>query len=478
FVVRKAKSSGLMGSSATEDFPAMQEIFMEFRAGRMIMEGKRVVPDPHKGLVRMGRDQIVFPEEAVFEKVTQASGRVYILKFNTDDRKFFFWMQEPNPEGDSQLCDLVNFYINRPLEFLGEEEPDASVPLQSSEDIADEDISSRAGNLVGSSMGTEVTSDVTSSGPVKLVDLQRILSNIGPAGEVEDPDAGETRREVTLSRLRGSRAFKAVGRLLEASRVQLKLCGDKTESDDGRRWLGVANMRSKQSKQLLHSTDRLPKGKHRSGKVAGDKRESDEGLRRQARVLRVSPETDEGRRGVQKADRFRRRLIQGRSSENTGLARLLETGEGLASVARDKGRRELPEADRYIDMTRLTKSFGLGDILKPDWIFPLLENIPLEERLVSYLPEGQWTSEELIDLLQSPPFRQQVDSFTYVLRTGQIDLTQFGIDPSKYKFTVLSFLEALEDSLPKMSEPEDSTQGEKDLIAETSNRGDPMDEGR
>ncbi|XP_058209346.1 26S proteasome regulatory subunit RPN13 isoform X2 [Rhododendron vialii] len=323
-----------MGSSATEAFPAMQEIFMEFRAGRMIMEGKRVVPDPHKGLVRMGRgeeglvhfqwldrtrnvvedDQIVFPEEAVFEKVTQASGRVYILKFNTDDRKFFFWMQEPNPEGDSQLCDLVNFYINRPLEFLGEEEPDASVPLQSSEDIADDDISSRAGNLVGSSMGTEVTSDVTSSGPVKLADLQRILSNIGPAGEVEDPDAG----------------------------------------------------------------------------------------------------------------------------------------------------------------------FGLGDILKPDWIFPLLENIPLEERLVSYLPEGQWTSEELIDLLQSPPFRQQVDSFTYVLRTGQIDLTQFGIDPSKYKFTVLSFLEALEDSVPKISEPEpeDSTQGEKDLIAETSNRGDPMDEGR
>lgn len=43
----------------------------------------------------------------------------------------------------------------------------------------------RAGNLVGSSMGTEVTSDVTSSGPVKLADLQRILSNIGPAGATQ-----------------------------------------------------------------------------------------------------------------------------------------------------------------------------------------------------------------------------------------------------------------------------------------------------
>ncbi|KAG5536474.1 hypothetical protein RHGRI_024039 [Rhododendron griersonianum] len=49
------------------------------------------------------------------------------------------------------------------------------------------------------------------------------------------------------------RVFKAVGRLLE-SRDLLKLCGDKTESDDGRQWLGVAN--KKQSKQLLHSTDR------------------------------------------------------------------------------------------------------------------------------------------------------------------------------------------------------------------------------
>lgn len=28
--------------------------------------------------------------------------------------------------------------------------------------------------------------------------------------------------------------------------------------------------------------------------------------------------------------------------------------------------------------------------------------------------QGQWNPEELLELLQSPPFRQQVDSFTYV----------------------------------------------------------------
>lgn len=320
-----------MGSSSTEAFPQMQEIMLEFRAGKMLFEGKRVVPDTRKGLVRIARgeeglvhfqwldrtknavedDQIVFPDEAVFEKVNQSSGRVYILKFNTDDRKFMFWMQEPNADGDSQLCSLANYHMNRPLEFLGEEEPDASVPLQVSEDMVEDDISSRAGNLVVPNFSADVTSEVSSSsGPVKLEDLQRILSNIGPADIAGDPDGG----------------------------------------------------------------------------------------------------------------------------------------------------------------------LGLGDILKPELIMPLIETLQLEEHLTSYLPEGQWTPEDILELLQSPPFRQQVDSFTYVLKTGQIDLTQFGIDPSKYNFTVLSFLEALEDSVSKTLDSQESRQDDKDLRSQSCNRNDHMDE--
>lgn len=319
----------LMGSSFGEAFPAMQETLLEFRAGKMMLEGKRVVPDTRKGLIRIARgeeglvhfqwldrtqnaiedDQIIFPDEAVFEKVNQASGRVYILKFNTDDRKFFFWMQELKAEDDSQLCCAVNNFINQPLE-LGVDEPDASEPLQASEDMVEDDISSRAGNLTLTNLGAEAISDVTSSsGPVKLEDLQRILSSIGPAEVAGEPDGG----------------------------------------------------------------------------------------------------------------------------------------------------------------------LGLDDILKPDLIMPLIETLSLEERLASYLPEGQWTPEDLLELLQSPPFRQQVDSFTYVLRTGQIDLSQFGIDPSKYKFTVLSFLEALEDSVSKTS---GETQDEKDVRPQSCNRNDPMDESK
>ncbi|XP_066366591.1 26S proteasome regulatory subunit RPN13-like isoform X1 [Miscanthus floridulus] len=296
----------------------------EFRAGKMSREGTRVVPDTRKGLVRVGRgeeglvhfqwldrgqniiedDQIIFPDEAVFEKVTESSGRVYILKFKHDSRKFFFWMQEPNADGDAQTCTQVNAYINRPLDA----EADLRVPIEAemSEDTADDDISSRAGNLV-ESMTADLAGEVTSAaGPVRLEDLQRILSAIQPSGAASsDPDAG----------------------------------------------------------------------------------------------------------------------------------------------------------------------LGLGDILKPDLVLPLIENL-LIEQLASHLPEGSWTPGDIVELLQSPPLRQQLDAFTHVLRTGQIDLAQFGVDPSKYKFTVASFLEALEDSVARGA----SEAGDKDAETQRGSGNDAMDE--
>lgn len=293
--------------SSGEAISAMQEVMLEFRAGKMSLQGTRVVPDTRKGLVRIARgyeglihfqwldriqnsvedDQIVFPDEALFEKVNQSSDRVYILKFNSDDRKLFFWMQEPGAEGDATLCTAVNQYLNQPIEFL-EEGHEAPVPVDV-DDMAEDDISSRAGNLVVPNLSTEASDVSSSSGPVRLVDLQRILNNLSGSGG--------------------------------------------------------------------------------PGGITGDEE------------------------------------------------------EGLV----------------------------LGDILKPELIMPLLEMLPVQERLSAHLPEGHSRAEDILELLQSPPFRQQVDAFTYVLRTGQIDLTQFGIDPSKYKFTVDSFLEALEDSVSTQS---------------------------
>lgn len=44
------------------------------------------------------------------------------------------------------------------------------------------------------------------------------------------------------------------------------------------------------------------------------------------------------------------------------------------------------------------------------------------------------------------------------------------------KFTVLSFLEALEDTVSKSLEPEESKQDDQELRSQSCNRHDPMDE--
>jgi len=136
--------------------------------------------------------------------------------------------------------------------------------------------------------------------------------------------------------------------------------------------------------------------------------------------------------------------------------------------------------DALLSLTKFLYKFlvgavgvGLGDILKPELILPLIENLPIEQ-LASHLPEGSWTPADILELLQSPPLRQQLDAFTHVLRTGQIDLAQFGVDPNKYKFTVVSFLEALEDSVDKAGSS--SSAGDKDAEPKQGGGNDPMDE--
>ncbi|MCO5580303.1 hypothetical protein L7F22_034169 [Adiantum nelumboides] len=108
---------------------------------------------------------------------------------------------------------------------------------------------------------------------------------------------------------------------------------------------------------------------------------------------------------------------------------------------------------------------SLADVLKPELLMPLLEESHIDERLTEFLPEGCWTPQAIGELMQSPQFHQQIDAFTHVLRSGQIDLTQFGIDASKYNYTVLSFLEAIEDQVAKISSNLVSTSEEIQLHA-------------
>ena len=108
--------------------------FVEFPAGRLTFDPatKKVTPDPLKGKILVyhniegekhfkwinqttgeeSMDLYVFEADAKFSKVTKSKDRVYLLTFQSNDDKYFFWMQDPNNVNDEKLCKDVNEIIN------------------------------------------------------------------------------------------------------------------------------------------------------------------------------------------------------------------------------------------------------------------------------------------------------------------------------------------------------------------------------
>ncbi|XP_063395291.1 proteasomal ubiquitin receptor ADRM1 [Cydia fagiglandana] len=108
---------------------------VEFRAGRMTLKGRMVHPDKRKGLlyVYQGEDSLmhfcwkdrttgeveddllIFPDDCEFARVNECTtGRVYVLKFKSFSKKYFFWMQEPKTDKDEELCRRINEALNNP----------------------------------------------------------------------------------------------------------------------------------------------------------------------------------------------------------------------------------------------------------------------------------------------------------------------------------------------------------------------------
>eukprot|EP00877_Chromochloris_zofingiensis_P010437 jgi/Chrzof1/5647/Cz16g10040.t1 len=137
--------------------PAGSRLLVEFRAGKLMLEGKMLKPDTRKGLLRVIRtedglvhlqwlerteaglstaepenDVILFPGEATFEKAPRTSQRVYHLKFaNEADRNKVFWMQGASEDADDELAAKVDKAINSPLEM----EVDAVGPPEGQDDL-------------------------------------------------------------------------------------------------------------------------------------------------------------------------------------------------------------------------------------------------------------------------------------------------------------------------------------------------------
>jgi len=104
-------------------------VHVEFRAGKMEWDGKKVTPDKRKGKIVLFTseeetlthlqwidrekneiaDDLIVVNDAYFEKIEKVKdGRVYLLRFTSSDKKMFFWMQEPKTEGDEELIKKAN----------------------------------------------------------------------------------------------------------------------------------------------------------------------------------------------------------------------------------------------------------------------------------------------------------------------------------------------------------------------------------
>lgn len=110
---------------------------VEFRCGKMTFNDstKMVSPDKRKGLLMVTQsddqlmhlqwkdrtsgsledDLILMPDDVEFKAVPACTtGRVFVLKFKGNDKKMFFWMQEPKSDKDEEFCKKVNDFLNNP----------------------------------------------------------------------------------------------------------------------------------------------------------------------------------------------------------------------------------------------------------------------------------------------------------------------------------------------------------------------------
>lgn len=77
--------------------------------------------------------------------------------------------------------------------------------------------------------------------------------------------------------------------------------------------------------------------------------------------------------------------------------------------------------------TPQTPPVGLPEILTPELVGPLLRDEQIRGRLLEYLPEEHRETQDLEELIRTPQFRSQLETFSQALQSGEMDMAQFGL---------------------------------------------------
>lgn len=382
-------ASALFGSG-----PIRSKNLVEFKAGRMNLKGKMVHPDKRKGLVYVYQsedslmhfcwkdrsngivedDLMIFPDDIEIKRVPQCTtGRVFLMRFKSSNKKFFFWMQETDTEKDEKLWKKVNDLLNNP-------------PAPGS---ASSSVTSASG------AGGERGAASSASGAVGGVPggLPGVLG--GDFGNLEGPD---------LHNLIGS---------MSDQQLQMFLGGFMpVNSPSSNRSGGSSNLSSNQASRVQSTT---PASRTEPTSVAAAAAASSQ----PASAVPTSA-TTESKPAVASA------------SQQDGTASQQSLNEPKPPAETSNGAPKMQFSDFQNILGNLAANAGgggrsdldLSDVLTLDVMAPILSNKDVQARLVEHLPESPdilaKNEHELRQTITTPQFKKALSSFCMALQSGQL----------------------------------------------------------
>ncbi|KAG1690292.1 Proteasomal ubiquitin receptor ADRM1 [Nymphon striatum] len=407
---------------------------LEFKAGKMTLKSKMVHPDKRKGSVYLHQtddslmhfcwkdrsngavedDLIIFPDDAEYKKVSECkTGRVFLLKFKSSNRKFFFWMQESKTDKDEEYCTKINDLLNNP-------------PAPGS-------------NASGGSSAGGLPSEIGGDG-----EFQNILNNMN--------------QQQLMQLFGGMGGISAMSNILGSSPRSTSTSQRSFKPDSEALQLDVGPV---EQTWITKTRFGIPeRGSKKKGKLSA-KTESSSSTTSTPAVTQSSTST---------ATTTTAATTTTSSSSPSISAPAAAAGEVRVSDLRNILSSLNVPSEASNSTSDQNQTVDLAAAVTSETIQPLLSNAEALEHLVTLAPQtsssNKSAAEEIKGTVQSPQFQQAMSMFIAAFQSGQLGPIMHEFDKNNdviaaaYKGDMESFIKALQDSAqnkPKKEEDGNSS---------------------